>query len=199
MLDCINILDQLNDEQREAVSTVDGPLQIIAGAGSGKTRVLTHRIAYLIQQGHASLSSILAITFTNKAAQEMKERVAKLLKLQNTSILWIYTFHAFCARLLRKNSDQIGLPSNFSILDTVDQRALLKRLAKEAGIDTKMYAPQAIGAIISRAKNLLQAPKELLGEPSNPIERYAIELYPAYQRALAANAAVDFDDLLVKT
>src|SRR5436305_1533132 len=149
------LLEGLNEPQREAVTYGDGPLLILAGAGSGKTRVLTHRIAYLVRTGRARAGEILAITFTNKAAQEMRERV-ELLVGGRTRAMWIMTFHAACARMLRADGHRLGYTRQFTIYDAADSRRLVKRCLDELGVDTKRYTPGAVQHQISDAKNRLR-------------------------------------------
>jgi DNA helicase-2/ATP-dependent DNA helicase PcrA len=149
------LLSGLNDPQREAVSYGDGPLLIIAGAGSGKTRVLTHRIAYLVATDNAKANEILAITFTNKAAQEMRDR-AGLLVGRQVRAMWVMTFHSACARMLRAEAQRLGYTRQFTIYDTADSRRLIKRCLDELGIDPKRFTPSSIGSQISDAKNKLR-------------------------------------------
>ena len=153
------LLANLNEQQQAAVKTTEGPLLIMAGAGSGKTRVLTHRIAYLMAEKHVAPWNILAITFTNKAAREMKERVQALLGGAAEEI-WISTFHSMCVRILRRDIDRIGIDRNFSILDTTDQLSVVKNILKEKNIDPKKFDPRAILGTISNAKNELLTPEK---------------------------------------
>ena len=190
------ILDPLNPEQRAAVTHGDGPLLILAGAGSGKTRVLTHRIAFLIREG-ASPKSILAVTFTNKAAREMKERLERLLGEGQLSDLTVGTFHAFCARLLRRDGPLVGIDRAFAIYDEGDQRALFRQAMSEQGVSERLFSPGAIGAAISGAKNELKGPADMAGAPRNQLDRVASLVWPRYQALLRENNAVDFDDLLL--
>jgi len=193
----LNLLANMNPAQKEAIQCTEGPLLILAGAGSGKTRVLTHRIAYLLERGVAPWR-ILAITFTNKAAAEMKERVEKLVGARARDI-WISTFHAFCVRVLRTNIEKLGLTKNFAIFDTVDQTALIKSCLKELNLDEKHYVPQAMLANISGAKNSLLTPGKFRREAGGFFQEKVAEVYDLYQRRLRANNAVDFDDLLMLT
>ena len=189
----------LNPPQQEAVQHSDGPLLILAGAGSGKTRVITHRIAYLIRACDVRPEQILAVTFTNKAAEEMRQRVQQLLGTSGLP-LWLSTFHAACARLLRREADALRLSPQFVIYDTADQLSLLKQCAQELKIDQDLYAPQAIMRRISALKNdLVDADTFLRDAGDFGLEEVVARVYPLYQRALRENAAVDFDDLLMLT
>jgi DNA helicase-2/ATP-dependent DNA helicase PcrA len=190
------LLVGLNAPQREAVVHGEGPLLILAGAGTGKTRVLTHRIAYLERTGQARASEILAITFTNKAAQEMRERV-ELLVGRRTRAMWVMTFHAACARMLRADGDKLGYTRQFTIYDQADSRRLVKRCLDELGVDTKRYTPGAVQHQISDAKNKLrdaEAYKQLVG---SYFEQTVADAYALYQREIHRMNAMDFDDLLV--
>ena len=188
---------QLNPPQQEAVQHGDGPLLILAGAGSGKTRVITHRIAYLIRACGVLPEHILAVTFTNKAAEEMRERVQQLLGTSGLPI-WLSTFHAACARLLRREAEALRLSPQFVIYDTADQLSLLKQCAQELKIDQELYAPQAIMRRISTLKNdLIDADTFLRDAGDFGLDEVVARVYPLYQRALRDNAAVDFDDLLM--
>jgi len=192
----------LNDEQKRAVETTDGPLLILAGAGSGKTKTLTHRIAYLIAQHKATPNNILAVTFTNKAAREMRERVAKLLGQNPDNRMfmpYLGTFHSICVRLLRQDGEHIGVPRNFIIFDDSDQQSAIKRAIKELKLDEKSFTPRAIGSIISTAKSELSDPGTYIEFASGPIQRAAVQVYPIYEKLLKDAGALDFDDLLVKT
>jgi DNA helicase II / ATP-dependent DNA helicase PcrA len=192
------LLDGLNPPQRAAVTHGDGPLLILAGAGSGKTRVLTHRLAYLIHSGRARQNEILAITFTNKAAAEMRERVELLLG-HSTRGMWVMTFHAACARLLRAEAPRLGYTRQFTIYDQADQRRLVKRGIDELGIDPKRFTPAAIGNQISDAKNKLrdaEAYRQLVG---SFFEQTVADVYEYYERELHRMNAMDFDDLLFRT
>src|SRR6476660_9118352 len=192
------LLVGLNDPQREAVTHGEGPLLILAGAGSGKTRVLTHRIAYLERTGMARASEILAITFTNKAAQEMRERV-ELLVGRRTRAMWVMTFHAACARMLRADGDKLGYTRQFTIYDQADSRRLVKRCLDELGVDTKRYTPGAVQHQISDAKNKLrdaEAYRQLVG---SYFEQTVADAFELYDREIHRMNAMDFDDLLVRT
>ena len=192
------LLDRLNPTQRDAVEHTEGPLLILAGAGSGKTRVLTHRIAHLIDEGLANPDEILAITFTNKAAREMKDRVA-LLVGPDSRRMWVSTFHAFCARILRVHAEKLGYKREFTIYDGADQVRLVKRCIVELGKDPKRFNPRSFQAQISSAKNVLMAPDDFLRNTEGYIAENVAEVYDLYQRRLYENNAMDFDDLIMQT
>lgn len=189
---------RLNPEQRRAVEKMDGPLLIMAGAGSGKTRVLTHRIAYLISQRKAPPWAILAITFTNKAAREMQERVAKLVGSEGRDI-WVSTFHSMCVRILRRDIERIGFTSNFTILDSTDQLSVIRGCMKDLNLDTKKFEPRAIQAAISSAKNELLSPKRFEQNIGDYFQGVVAKVYTKYQQRLKSNNALDFDDLIMTT
>jgi DNA helicase-2/ATP-dependent DNA helicase PcrA len=191
------LLEDLNEPQREAVTHGEGPLLILAGAGSGKTRVLTHRIAFLIYTDQAQAGEILAITFTNKAAKEMGGRVQRLLG-HSTRGMWLMTFHAACARMLRAEADRLGYTRQFTIYDQADARRLTKRCADSVGVDPKRYTPAAIHNSISALKNRLRAPADFRGEGSSPFDEMVADVYELYERDLHRMNAMDFDDLLVR-
>ena len=193
----MDFLDKLNPEQREAVLHTEGPLLILAGAGSGKTRVITFRIAYLIGNGHARSDEVLAVTFTNKAAGEMRERVEGLLG-DDANGVWLSTFHSLCARLLRREAPHIGLSRDFVIYDSSDQVAVVKQASRELGIDDKLVPPRAALARISQAKNRMEGPDSLRGAWNLRDEQIA-KIYDKYLTALKESNALDFDDLLLKT
>jgi DNA helicase-2/ATP-dependent DNA helicase PcrA len=193
----MNFLEKLNPEQREAVLHRDGPLLILAGAGSGKTRVITYRIAYLIGDGHAKPDEVLAVTFTNKAAQEMRERVEGLIGDEAGGV-WLSTFHSLCARLLRREAPKIGLSRDFVIYDSSDQVAVVKQTQRELGIDDKLVPPRMALARISQAKNRMEGPDSLRGKWNLRDEQIA-KIYEKYLSALKDSNALDFDDLLLKT
>src|SRR5579875_610428 len=202
MLEQKDLLAGLNEPQRLAVTTTEGPLLILAGPGSGKTRVITHRIAYLVQHEHISPWRILAVTFTNKAAREMRERLEKLVGVSDSKEMTIGTFHAICARVLRIEADYLaplGLNKSFVIFDTDDQNTLIKRAIKDLNLDEKQYRPATIQGLISRAKNDMQVPDQMAELASKYIEEVAARVYKQYQRLLRANNGVDFDDLLMLT
>ena len=193
----MNFLDKLNPEQREAVLHRDGPLLILAGAGSGKTRVITFRIAYLIGDGHASPDEVLAVTFTNKASQEMRERVESLIGATAGGV-WLSTFHSLCARLLRREAPKIGLSRDFVIYDSSDQVAVVKQTQRELGIDDKLVPPRMALSRISQAKNRMEGP-ETLRATWNIRDEQIAKIYERYVVALKDANALDFDDLLLKT
>ncbi len=193
-----NILENLNSAQKEAVQHTEGPLLVLAGAGSGKTRVLTHRIAYLLERG-VSPWNILAITFTNKAAREMRARVESLLPAQKSHDLWVSTFHSACLRILRREIHALGYDQNFVIYDDADQQTVLKECLKELNIDDKRFSPRSISAAISGAKNNLLDAEEYDAQAFDYSEQVAARVYKLYQQKLIGNNALDFDDLLVLT
>ena len=193
----MDFLDKLNPEQREAVLHRDGPLLILAGAGSGKTRVITYRIAYLVGDGHAEPGQVLAVTFTNKAAQEMRDRVELLIGSEYGGV-WLSTFHALCARLLRREAPKIGLSRDFVIYDSSDQVSVVRQAQKELGIDDKLVPPRMALSRISQAKNRMEGPDSLRGAWNLRDEQIA-KVYERYLQALRDSNALDFDDLLLKT
>ncbi len=193
------IYDTLNDRQREAVFATEGPVLILAGAGSGKTRALTHRIAYLIHEKNVAPWNILAITFTNKAAAEMRERVDGLVG-EGASQVWVSTFHSMCVRILRRYGDLLGYTNNFSIYDGDDQKTLMKQVLKKLDVDPKIYKEKAMLGQISWAKNELVSPEAFEKEAAGDFRKTRIsDIYSEYQKQLKQNNAMDFDDLLVKT
>lgn len=197
----MSIYDTLNEQQREAVFYTEGPLLILAGAGSGKTRVLTHRTAYLIEEKKVNPYHIMAITFTNKAAGEMRERIDKLVGYGSESI-WVSTFHSTCVRILRRHIDRIGYDTNFTIYDSDDSKSLMKDICKRLNIDTKIYKERSLLSAISSAKDELITPTEFAlraTAASDYAKRKQAEVYREYQEALHKNNALDFDDLIVKT
>jgi DNA helicase-2/ATP-dependent DNA helicase PcrA len=191
-------LADLNPAQREAVLTTEGPLLVIAGAGSGKTRVLTHRVAHLIGAVGVKPNEILAITFTNRAANEMRERLERLLG-ETARRIWILTFHAACGRILRREAPRLGYRTNFTIYDQADQVRLVKAVLEEEGFDPKRFTPRGIHSQISAAKNRLVGPGEYRQRLSSFFEQTVAEVYERYQQRLAASNAMDFDDLLFLT
>ena len=194
----MSIYDTLNNEQREAVFCTESPLLMLAGAGSGKTRSLTHRIAYLIEEKGVAPWNILAITFTNKAAQEMRERVDALVGYGSEDI-WISTFHATCSRILRRHIDLLGYDRNFTIYDASDQKSLMKEVLKEMKIDTKQFPERSVMSEISSAKNEYKSPLDYRNEYGSNFRNQRIaDIYEHYQKRLKENNALDFDDLLVK-
>lgn len=197
-----DLFEGLNPEQRRAVETTDGPLLIQAGAGSGKTKTLTHRIAYLIATHRATPYNILAVTFTNKAAREMRERVASLLgaDAENRGFMpYMGTFHSICVRILRQDGEHIGIPRSFVIFDEADRLAAVKQASKRLGIDEKAFPPRVIAGLISSAKNELITPDDYDRAGGSPATRAASEVYPIYQRILKDSSALDFDDLIGRT
>lgn len=192
------LLNGLNPEQQKAVKATDGPLLLMAGAGSGKTRVLTHRIAYLMVEKHVNPYNILAITFTNKAAREMKERIQRMLGGAADEI-WISTFHSMCVRILRRDIDRIGYNRNFTILDTTDQQSVIKGILKDKNLDPKKFDPRAILGAISSAKNELIDHEEYAKQVGDYFDNVVSDCYTEYQRRLRKNQALDFDDLIMKT
>jgi DNA helicase-2/ATP-dependent DNA helicase PcrA len=191
-------LEGLNDVQRQAVLTTDGPVQIIAGAGSGKTRVLTHRVAYLLGEKRIHPWNILAITFTNKAAKEMKERISALIGSRAQDI-WVSTFHSMCVKILRRNIDRLGYASSFTILDTADQLSVIKQILKEENMDPKKFEPRNLLFHISQAKNQLIDVSTYRASASSFMEQIAAQVYDRYQQKLRTNESLDFDDLLMVT
>ncbi len=195
----MTIYDSLNKEQKEAVYCTEGPLLILAGAGSGKTRVLTHRIAYLIDEQKVNPWNILAITFTNKAAGEMRERVDDLVGYGSESI-WVSTFHSMCVRILRRHIDRLGYDTSFTIYDTDDQKSIIKDVCKLLQIDTKVYKERTLLGMISKAKDELISPEELELKAMADFQKKKIaQVYKEYEKQLRENNALDFDDLLLKT
>src|SRR5260221_4371224 len=202
MLEKKDLLVGRNQPQRQAVTTTEGPVLILAGPGSGKTRVITHRIAYLVRSKPVSPWRILAVTFTNKAAKEMRERLEKLVGINESKEMTIGTFHAICARVLRVEADYLaplGLNKSFVIFDTDDQLTLVKQATKALNLDEKQYRPLTMQAMISRAKNELQGPDQMAELATKYLEEVAARVYKQYQRLLRANNGVDFDDLLMLT
>src|SRR5215475_8934243 len=191
-------LADLNPAQRQAVLTTEGPLLVIAGAGSGKTRVLTHRVAHLLAAVGAKPNEILAITFTNKAAQEMKERVERAVGPVARAI-WIMTFHAACGRILRREAERLGYRSNFTIYDQADQVRLVKACLEELERDPKRFVPRGIHAQISNAKNQLIGPDDYASRVASFYDQTVADVYTLYQRRMFGSNAVDFDDLLMLT
>ncbi|MHC9533268.1 DNA helicase PcrA [Dellaglioa sp. BT-FLS60] len=193
-----SLLNGMNNKQKEAVLQTEGPLLIMAGAGSGKTRVLTHRVAYLIEEKGVNPWNVLAITFTNKASKEMRERVNKLLD-KGAEDVWVSTFHALCVRILRRDIDQIGYNRAFTIADPGEQRTLVKRILKEQNIDPQKFDPRSVLGAISNAKNDLLTEKEYAERAASMFEQMVAKVYTAYQKELRSNQAVDFDDLIMLT
>ena len=194
----MKFLRDLNPEQREAVLHREGPLLILAGAGSGKTRVISYRAAYLIGDGHAESDQILAVTFTNKAAEQMRERVERLLEVEHPN-LWISTFHSFCARLLRREAPHINLTRNFVIYDSVDQLNAIRKAMRDVDVDEKVTPPRGMLARISRAKNRMEDASNVRRDGHSYRDEQFAQVYERYALDLAASNALDFDDLLLKT
>ena len=190
-------LNNLNNAQKEAVLHLDGPLLIVAGAGSGKTKVLTSRIAHIIKEKKAFPNQILSVTFTNKAAKEMQNRVSSILNSEAIGLSWLGTFHSICAKLLRKHAPAAGLTSNFTIIDTDDQVRLIKNICKAENIDIKQLAPKFILSIIDRWKNKGFYPDEVAINKNDIFERTILPLYKIYQQKLLDLNACDFGDLIL--
>ena len=191
-----DIIEELNDKQREAVLATEGPSLIIAGAGSGKTKVLTHKIAYLIKEKNVLPWNILAITFTNKAANEMKIRTENLLQ-NTTNDIWIGTFHSICVRILRKFIDRIGYDTSFIIFDTSDQKSLVKDCLKTLNIDDKLFTDRSVMYEISNAKNEMLEPEDYSNRSFGDFRKETIsKIYELYQKRLKENNALDFDDII---
>ena len=191
-----NILEGLNDKQHEAVVTTEGPCLVIAGAGSGKTKVLTHKIAYLIGEKQVKPWNIIAITFTNKAANEMKERIANLVG-DVAKDIWMGTFHSICVRILRRFIDRIGFDTSFIIFDTSDQRTLIKACLKDLNIDDKMFTDRSVLSEISNAKNEMLEPSQYRIRANGDFRKEKIAtVYELYQKRLKENNAIDFDDII---
>ena len=200
----MSFIDSLNDVQKEAVIQVEGPVMIIAGAGSGKTRVLTYRIAYLMKEKNVDPFNILSLTFTNKAAKEMRERIEKVVGTDARN-LWMGTFHSVFARILRSEADKIGYPNNFTIYDTDDCKSLIKQILKENNLDDKLYKPSTVLGRISAAKNRLISWKEynnnqlLMAEDAEALRPEIGKIYKLYSMRCFKAGAMDFDDLLFNT
>ena len=195
----MSIYDSLNPMQQEAVFHTEGPLLVLAGAGSGKTRVLTHRVAYLIEEKGVNPWNIMAITFTNKAAGEMRERVDKIVGFGSESI-WVSTFHSTCVRILRRHIEELGYTTNFTIYDSDDQKTLMKQVFKTLDIDPKLYKERNMMSCISSAKDELITPQEFELNAGGDFRLKKIAaIYKEYQSQLKKNNALDFDDLIVKT
>ena len=192
------LVKNMNSEQSEAVRTTEGPLLIMAGAGSGKTRVLTHRIAYLLDEKDVSPYNILAITFTNKAAKEMKARVEHLVG-EEAQVIWMSTFHSMCVRILRRDADRIGIERNFTIIDPTDQKSVIKDVLKSENIDSKRFEPRMFIGAISNLKNELKTPEDAQKEANDFHSQMVATVYKVYQRQLSRNEALDFDDLIMTT
>lgn len=198
ILEATELLTGLNDKQQEAVRQTQGPLLVIAGAGSGKTRVLTHRVAYLIEAIGVNPWNVLAITFTNKAAREMRERVGQLLG-EAAQDVWVSTFHALCVRILRRDIEKLGYQRTFTIVGTSEQRTLMKQVLADLNLDSKKFDPRALLGVVSQAKNQLLTPKEFAKQATSVFDKTAAQAYQLYQQGLEQNQAVDFDDLIMLT
>ncbi len=197
-----NLLTDLNEPQQRAVLATEGPVLMLAGAGSGKTKALTHRIAYLVAEKHVPPANILAVTFTNKAAGEMRERVLRLLGRRPDDrqyLPYIGTFHSICVRILRRDYQEVGLTSSFTIFDAGDSQSAIKQAMRTAGIDEKQFTPNLIGNLISSAKNELIGPSDYSKYAKGPAQEVAAQVYPLYQRTLTQANAIDFDDIIMKT
>ncbi len=197
----MTILDDLNEAQRTAAITIDGPVLMLAGAGSGKTKTLTHRIAYLLLEKRVQATQILAVTFTNKAASEMRERISTLMGVRADSwsfLPFLGTFHGIANRILRREAEYIGYPPNFLIYDTSDSQAVIKRILRDRHLDEKMYSPGLMLNLISSAKNELLTPAQYKDLAAGKMQEMAAEIYPAYQRALKEAGAMDFDDMIMQ-
>ncbi len=192
------LLEGMNPPQREAVVHTGSPLLIVAGAGSGKTRVLTHRIAWQMRHQGVGPGQFMAITFTNKAAAEMRERVAALVG-RRANAMWVSTFHSMCVRVLRREAKTLGLASNFSIYDADDSRRLITLIGRELELDSKRYPARTLAVHISNLKNELLTPEDAAERAGNDLERKVAEVYAAYQRRLSESHAMDFDDLIMRT
>lgn len=193
------LLEGLNEKQKDAVLYDEGPLLLLAGAGSGKTKTLTHRIAYIVQERHISPQSVLAVTFTNKAAKEMRERLAHLMGIKNPDRIffpWMGTFHSICVRLLRFDGEHNKIPRNFVIFDDADRLSTIKQAMKELGMSEKQYAPRAIGGMISTAKNDLVSPAEYAQVAQLPLQKATSDVYARYERLRREAVALDFDDII---
>jgi len=195
--DSIKFLSELNQAQQRAVETTEGPVLVLAGAGSGKTRVLTYRYAYLVGTGKTGPQNILAMTFTNKAAREMKERIQKLVGVQ--TLYWIGTFHSICARILRREHSALSYSKDFVIYDTDDQQRLIKSIMDQDAVPFRDFTPKSIASVISRCKNRMILPEEFSRNASSAFEQAVAGIYPVYESSLRKNQAFDFDDLLLMT
>ncbi|MEM9985574.1 MAG: UvrD-helicase domain-containing protein, partial [Bacteroidota bacterium] len=193
----MDFLQHLNDAQRAAVTSLDGPHMVIAGAGSGKTRVLTYRLAFILDQGLADPAELLALTFTNKAAREMKERIFQLIGAPAKSIV-MGTFHSIFSRILRIEANRIGYTSSYTIYDADDAQRLVKTLLKEKNLDDKIYKPKVISNGISNAKNALVSPQEYEDHAADDFNLQVARIYKLYEQRLFKANAMDFDDLLLK-
>ncbi|MET0980430.1 MAG: UvrD-helicase domain-containing protein, partial [Candidatus Saccharimonadales bacterium] len=198
----MDVFKDLNPAQADAVKTTSGPVLILAGAGSGKTKTLTHRIAYLMTHENVWPNEILAVTFTNKAAKEMRERLGMLIGQEGstrTFMPWMGTFHGICVRLLRVDGDKIGIQSNYVIYDEDDRQGLIKQAMKQLSIADKQIKPRAVSSAISNAKNELLSPEEFALTSHYPFQQAVAKIYATYEKMRIAAGALDFDDLLIET
>ena len=193
----IDFLKDLNKEQKKAVLNTDGPNLVVAGAGSGKTKVLTSRLAYIVHQKKAWPNQILCVTFTNKAAKEMRDRVIKILGSNANSLSWLGTFHSISVKFLRRHAEAIGLKSNFTILDTEDQKKLIKNICKAENIDAKKISPQFILSLIDRWKNKGLLPEEVKLSKKDIFENQILKVYKIYQNKIRDLNSCDFGDLIL--
>ncbi|HEX4703344.1 MAG TPA: UvrD-helicase domain-containing protein, partial [Pseudonocardiaceae bacterium] len=193
-----NLLDDLNPQQRDAVTHTGSPLLVVAGAGSGKTRVLTRRIAYLLAERNVHPGQVMAITFTNKAAAEMKERVAELVG-NRAKVMWVSTFHSMCVRLLRREAKTLGMGSNFSVYDADDTRRLITLVARDLDLDPKRYPARTLAVHVSNLKNELVDAATAAADAATDLQRRVAEVYASYQQRLQLANAMDFDDLIMRT
>ena len=194
----MNLVQNMNENQLKAILKTEGAVMVIAGAGSGKTRVLTNRIAYLISEKNVLESNILAITFTNKAAKEMKERIYSLVG-ETSKYIWINTFHSMCVRILRQNIELLGYNKNFTILDVSEQKSIIKNILKELNLSEDSYQPNNILKIISKAKNNMTSVRDMRSQSRFGFMKNVSEIYGHYQNYLKKNSVLDFDDLMLKT
>ena len=192
------LIEGLNPQQIAAVKHEGSPLLVVAGAGSGKTRVLTRRIAYLLAQRNVAPYEVLAITFTNKAAGEMKERVAQLVG-DRAKAMWVSTFHSACVRILRKEASLLGYTNSFTIYDQSDSLRLITLVMRDLNLDAKRYAPRAVAALISQAKNELMGPADYLNQGKDQFQEIVAQVFAIYQKRLSGANSMDFDDLIAKT
>ena len=195
----LNYLKNLNSNQKKAVLNLDGPCLIVAGAGSGKTKVLTTKVAHIVKKGKALPNQILCVTFTNKAAKEMKDRVSKILSNQDTGLPWFGTFHSICAKILRKHASAVNLSSNFTIIDQDDQVKLIKNICKAENIDIKEVAPKYVLSAIDKWKNNGLIPAKVIPNKKNLNESGILKIYKIYQQKLLDLNACDFGDLIIHT
>ena len=192
-----NFLEELNDKQKSAVLNINGPTLVVAGAGSGKTKVLTSKLAYIVKQKKAWPNQILCVTFTNKAAKEMRDRVIKILKGKVNSLSWLGTFHSISVKFLRRHAEAIGLKSNFTILDTEDQKKLIKNICKSENIDAKKISPQFIISLIDQWKNKGLLPEDVRSSNKNIFENQILKVYKIYQKKIKDLNSCDFGDLIL--